>query len=80
MILRKRRKLRAKAEFVDDGRAFWRARKRLRLSQEQLAAEFGVGPDTIGRWEMGWRKIRPMAFLALKYLESLESHESERKF
>lgn len=60
--------LRAKAEFVDGGRAFIRLRRRAGLTQAQLASEFGVQIDTIGRWEMGYRKIRPMAVLALKYL------------
>lgn len=60
--------LRARAEFVDGGRAFKRLRRKTGLTQEELASEFGVKVDTIGRWEMGYRKIRPMAFLALKYL------------
>ncbi len=60
--------MRAKAEFVDGGRAFKRLRRKTGLTQTELASELGVKIDTVGRWEMGYRRIRPMAWLALKYL------------
>ena len=44
-------------------------RRRLQLTQEELASEFGVTQETILRWENGHRPIRPMVWYAIRYLE-----------
>lgn len=38
-----------------------RIRAKLKLSQSQLAAKLGVARNTVNRWEMGLRRISPMA-------------------
>jgi len=49
--------------------AFVTLRERVGLSQELLAAEFGVDRSTIWRWESGSIPIPKMAVFALRYLE-----------
>ena len=53
-----------------DGSELRRRRERLRMTQEQLARELGVAPNTVARWERGERSIPPHLALALNALES----------
>ena len=55
-------------DFVDDGRRYCRYRHDLALTQQELADELGVGTETITRRETGRVKIRPEAWMAMKYL------------
>jgi len=43
-------------------------RKSLKLSQEKLAALFGISWNTINRWERGLAKPSPMAMQKLEEL------------
>jgi len=47
-------------------------RKRLNLTQEQLAQKLGVSFTTVNRWEKGKNEPSP---LALRVLEDLEKRE-----
>lgn len=44
---------------------FQEARKRLRLTQAELAHELGVSRNTVTRWEMGLHRIPSMAVILL---------------
>jgi transcriptional regulator with XRE-family HTH domain len=41
------------------------ARRRAKLSQEELADRLGVGPNTVGRWERGRVEPRVSALAAI---------------
>lgn len=45
-------------------------RKRLNLTQEQLAQRLGVSFTTVNRWEKGKNEPSPLAFRALEELEN----------
>jgi DNA-binding transcriptional regulator YiaG len=45
-----------------------RLRRQLARTQVQLAAELGVQPTTVARWEQGVRTIPPLAVTALTLL------------
>ena len=46
-----------------------RLRKKLGLTQRQLAEELGVPTNTVARWEQGERTPSPPTLKALKFLE-----------
>lgn len=50
------------------GRELKAARKKLGLTQGELAKAVGVQRVTVARWEAGLRKIPPMLTLAMKPL------------
>jgi DNA-binding transcriptional regulator YiaG len=43
-------------------------KNKLKLTQEQLAAELGVAPNTVARWESGVLPIQKVVELAIRYL------------
>lgn len=45
-------------------------RKKLNLTQEQLAEKLKVAPNTVSRWELGTRKIPEFLELALITIEN----------
>jgi transcriptional regulator with XRE-family HTH domain len=45
-----------------------KARKRLRMTQEQLADALGMKTNSIARMERGERPVMPVTVLAIKYL------------
>jgi putative transcriptional regulator len=45
-------------------------RKRLNLTQEQLAQKLGVSFTTVNRWEKGKNEPSPLALRALEDLEN----------
>ena len=55
--------------------ALCRLRRRLRLSQTELAAVVGVPANTIARWERGEMQMRP----AMDRLVRLTIAEAERR-
>ena len=53
-------------------------RQSLGMTQEQLAAELKVAPNTVARWERGERSIPPYLDLALETIERSLSKKGKR--
>jgi DNA-binding transcriptional regulator YiaG len=62
-----------------DATDFARLRKRLELTQEGLAAQLGVHPMTVSRWERGERSIPgPVAVLMEHFAKQARSTKRKR--
>jgi DNA-binding transcriptional regulator YiaG len=56
-----------------------RIRGRLKMTQAQLAAELGVRLETVGRWEIGSRRIsEPTARLIQRIAKEVSGLERKR--
>jgi DNA-binding XRE family transcriptional regulator len=55
------------------------ARKRLHMTQQQLADALGMKKNSIARMERGERPVMPVTELAIKYLFTKMTKASRRK-
>ncbi len=53
-------------------------REALGMTQEQLATELKVAPNTVARWERGERSIPPYLDLALETIERNKPEKTSR--
>ena len=54
-----------------DAKTVRRIRKKLKLTQAQLASQLGVHRLTVSKWERGQHPVPPMAHRLLKQMEQL---------
>jgi len=59
----------ARVRIVDSENEFARARKKLQLTQPQMAAMLGTPVTTYRHWERGLRKAHPSAYILLRVAE-----------
>ncbi len=62
-----------------DAASLKRRRKRLGLTQAELAKRMGVTWNTVARWETGQRKVPGMAEVLLGYIEREVRGDARRK-
>jgi DNA-binding transcriptional regulator YiaG len=54
-------------------------RRRLRVTQARLAAEIGVAPNTVARWERGELGMRPATAKLIRILASTMTSTKKEK-